>query len=89
MAVITGDAPQVADTVGVDLGIDEVFAEVLPQDNDARVAEPERRGSTVAMVGVNDAPALARADVGIAIGAGTMSRSSHRASCLPSASRAA
>ncbi|MFT4470752.1 heavy metal translocating P-type ATPase [Arthrobacter sulfonylureivorans] len=73
VAMITGDARQVADAVGRDLGIDEVFAEVLPQDKDKKVTELQERGLQVAMVGdgVNDSPALARAEVGIAIGAGT------------------
>ncbi|WKU03901.1 heavy metal translocating P-type ATPase [Micromonospora sp. HUAS LYJ1] len=77
IAMITGDARPVAEAVAADLGfrpgVDEVFAEVLPADKDRQVAGLQRRGLRVAVVGdgVNDAPALARADVGIAIGAGT------------------
>ncbi len=73
VVMITGDAEQVARAVADELGVDEYFAEVLPEEKDAKVADLQERGLSVAMVGdgVNDAPALARADVGIAIGAGT------------------
>jgi P-type Cu2+ transporter len=73
VAMLTGDAWSVADAVARELGIDTVFAEVLPENKAKTIEELKASGKRVAMVGdgVNDAPALVTSDVGIAIGAGT------------------
>jgi Cu2+-exporting ATPase len=73
VAMLTGDSEDVARSVAEELGIDTWFAEVLPVEKDAKVRELQGEGKRVAMVGdgVSDAPALTRADVGVAIGSGT------------------
>ena len=73
VAMMTGDARAVAEAVGRELGIDTVFAQVLPEDKAAHIERLQKQGKRVAMIGdgVNDAPALVTSDVGVAIGAGT------------------